>query len=131
MARGSVEAIRTAEHTRSYASVCRQVGQELDLPVLDLWTAMMQTAGWREGQTLLGSKYATRNAIFERFFTDGNGTSVGSCADGSGLHFRPAAYRLLYTHLKDVITETWPQYQPDPVLPLWRDAGDLARPTKA
>ena len=69
--RGFVEASRTAEHTRTYAIACRHIGKELDVPVLDLWAAMMAKAGWKEGEKLVGSKAAPRNEILDSMLSDG------------------------------------------------------------
>ena len=69
--RGFVEASRTVEHTRAYATACRGIGEELDVPVLDLWSIMMAKAGWKEGDKLLGSRDAPRNEVLDNLLSDG------------------------------------------------------------
>ena len=65
------DAIRTAENTRKYADACCDVGEDLGIVVLDLWSAMMKEAGWRNGEKLIGSKDAPCSPVFEKMFTDG------------------------------------------------------------
>ena len=65
------DGIRTAEHTKKYADACRQVGEELGVVVLDLWSVFMEKAGWRPGQPLPGSKAAERNKVLGELLHDG------------------------------------------------------------
>ena len=67
---------RTAANTQIYADACRKVGEELGLPVVDLWHAFMGKAGWKEGETLTGSRGAERSAILESLLMDGT-CSIG------------------------------------------------------
>ena len=69
--RGYQEKTRTAEHTKKYADACRQVGHELDVAVLDLWTAMMRRAGWKPGQDLESSKCLPENPVLKDMLRDG------------------------------------------------------------
>ena len=69
--KGTSEILRTAEHTKLYADACREIGNEIGVVVLDLWSAFMSKAGWSPGQPLLGSKDVIRNLIFQSLFTDG------------------------------------------------------------
>lgn len=62
---------RTANHTKLYAETARQVGASLNVPVVDLWTAFMQTTGWHDGQPLVGSREVPNNERLARLFTDG------------------------------------------------------------
>jgi isoamyl acetate esterase len=62
---------RTAANTKKYADACRQVGEELGLPVVDLWRAFMSKAGWEEGEPLIGSGDRERNRILESLLQDG------------------------------------------------------------
>lgn len=62
---------RTAEYTRKYANAARKVGEELQLPVLDLWSIFMQKAGWVEGQPLPGCRGVERNQLIEDLMYDG------------------------------------------------------------
>ncbi|EXJ82695.1 hypothetical protein A1O3_06509 [Capronia epimyces CBS 606.96] len=103
---------RTAVATAKYATACREVGQALGLPILDLWTIFMLKAGWTEGSTdpLIGSKSAPKNKVFEELLSD-------------GLHFTPAAYRLVFDALVNVIREKLPDDIPErlpSVFPDWR-----------
>ena len=65
---------RTAEHTKKYADACREVGKELGVAVLDIWSIMMAKAGWREGEPLAGSKKVARNEVLEGLLIDGEPT---------------------------------------------------------
>lgn len=103
---------RTAEHTAKYAAACRAVGQELGLPVIDLWTTFMIKAGWQEGSTdaLIGSKEAPRSQVLAELLSD-------------GLHFTPAAYQLVFEMLVNVIQAQLPDQVPDKlpsIFPDWK-----------
>ena len=69
--KGTTEVLRTAEHTKLYADACRDVGNEIGVVVLDLWSAFMLKAGWIPGQPLSGSKAVVKSLIFQNLFTDG------------------------------------------------------------
>lgn len=62
---------RTAEHTKLYADACREIGKELGVPVLDLWSIFMAEAGWREGEPLSGSIKSERNKVLGELLHDG------------------------------------------------------------
>lgn len=62
---------RTAEHTKTYADACREVGEELGVVVLDLWTIFMTEAGWKADDPLPGSKSVERSAVLEELLHDG------------------------------------------------------------
>jgi len=62
---------RTAENTAQYAEVVRQLGKQLNLPVLDLWTAFMKAAGWKQGEVLPGSSEIPPNQVLVRLLHDG------------------------------------------------------------
>ncbi|CAD6565840.1 MAG: hypothetical protein ASARMPREDX12_006792 [Alectoria sarmentosa] len=98
--RGYKDRLRTAEHTKEYADACRQVGAEVGVVVLDVWSIFMAKAGWKEGEPLIGSKKLARNEVLEKLLVD-------------GLHFRPDAYRLLYDSMMDLIQNEWPDQAPD------------------
>ena len=68
---GSCEILRTADHTRLYADACREVGKELGVVVLDLWSAFMSETGWSPGQPLPGSKATVKDLIFQDLLSDG------------------------------------------------------------
>lgn len=65
------ETLRTAEQTKRYADACRDVGTELGIAVVDLWSVFMAKSGWKQGQTLLGSKKAKRSEMIETLLSDG------------------------------------------------------------
>lgn len=62
---------RTATNTKLYADACREVGNSLDTPVVDIWSAFMKEAGWKEGQPLAGSKSAPANENLAALLSDG------------------------------------------------------------
>lgn len=62
---------RTAAQTRKYADAVIELGKDLDVPVVDLWSAFMRYVGWKEGDVLVGSREAPNNEDFEALFTDG------------------------------------------------------------
>lgn len=66
-----VDRQRTAEHTKMYADACREIGEELGVPVLDLWLVFMAEAGWREGEPLAGSIKNARNQVLGELLHDG------------------------------------------------------------
>lgn len=69
--RGLTEVLRTAEHTKKYADACREVGEDLDIAVLDMWSIIMDLAGWTPGRELPGSKTAPKNTVLQELLTDG------------------------------------------------------------
>lgn len=51
---------RLAATTRDYALAAREIGQRLDVPVIDLWSAFMEktawkAAEWKNGEPIAGS----------------------------------------------------------------------------
>lgn len=109
--KGILEVRRTAEHTKQYADVCQEVGSELGVTVLDLWSAFIVKAGWRSGEPLPGSKKAPRSRILEDLLHDG--MSLGQHAMHGlnlislGLHFNPKGYKVLYDETLKVMTKEW------------------------
>jgi isoamyl acetate esterase len=43
---------RKATDAAEYAELVKEVGKEADLPVLDIWSAFMEKAGWKTGNPL-------------------------------------------------------------------------------
>ncbi len=39
--------------------------------MLDVWSIFMASAGWKEGEPLVGSKKVARNQILEKLLSDG------------------------------------------------------------
>ncbi|KIW59234.1 hypothetical protein PV05_03697 [Exophiala xenobiotica] len=106
---------RTAVNTQKYAAACRQLGADLNLPTLDLWTIFMTKAGWREdspkGTPLIGSKAAPRSNVLDELLSD-------------GLHFTPKAYQLVFDELVKLIQEKLPDHVPESlpyIFPDWKD----------
>ncbi|KZF21496.1 GDSL lipase/acylhydrolase family protein [Xylona heveae TC161] len=112
LAKGITDVLRTAEHTKSYADAAKDVGKELQLTVLDLWTAFMERAGWQPEQEVLpGSKKLGQNTLLAELFHD-------------GLHFNPPAYKILFDELMKVIAKNWPDQLPENlpfVFPHWEE----------
>lgn len=63
--------VRSAEHTKKYADACCEIGAETGVVVLDVWSIFMAEAGWKEGETLVGSKKVARNEVLEKLLSDG------------------------------------------------------------
>ena len=106
---------RTAKTTAKYAQAVRELGHELQLPVLDIWSAMLERAGHTDDgaiqEDIPGSKIAPPNPILQDFLHD-------------GLHFSQAAYKLLFEELIALIEQKWPDQIPEQlpfVLPAWDD----------
>ncbi|KAI9891698.1 MAG: hypothetical protein M1814_002448 [Vezdaea aestivalis] len=111
-AKGSTEVHFTAEHTKLYADACRELGQELKVSTLDLWTVFMKAAGWKEGEPLPGSRKVKENEKLKELLHD-------------GLHFAAPAYKLLYGELQSLIELEMPELSPARMpflLPTWQDA---------
>lgn len=62
---------RTAVNTKRYADACRDLGKQLDIPIVDLWTVFMKAAGWKEGGPLPGAKGIDRNQVLGSLLSDG------------------------------------------------------------
>ena len=106
---------RTAKTTAKYAQAVRELGEELHLPVLDIWRTMIRRARYAvdnlDYDMLPGSKDAPECKILHEFLHD-------------GLHFSRSAYEVLYEELMAVIERTWPEHIPDRlpfVFPRWDD----------
>jgi len=109
---------RTAANTAKYASACREVGRELNLPTLDLWLSFMLRAGWRGGHdgALIGSRDAPKNQVLADLLSD-------------GLHFTDMAYQLVYEDLVGLIQREVPDEAAEKlpyIFPKWED---LFRPS--
>ncbi|CZT15445.1 related to GDSL Lipase/Acylhydrolase family protein [Ramularia collo-cygni] len=104
---------RPAATTAQYASVVRQLGQEYNLPVVDIWSTLILRAGGMTGGVGLpiGSSELAPNPTFQSFFRD-------------GLHLSSLGYEVLYEELMSVIENIWPEQMPSNlpfVLPGWQD----------
>jgi hypothetical protein len=69
---GSTEEIRKARDAADYAAVVREVGKETGVPVLDVWAAFMEKAGWKgEDGFLPGSKKSGKSMVLAELLYDG------------------------------------------------------------
>lgn len=65
---------RKAEVARLYVEAVVQVGKEMDIAVVNLWSACMEEAGWDNecgGEQLLGDRWAEKSERWARLLTDG------------------------------------------------------------
>ncbi|KAI0728884.1 SGNH hydrolase-type esterase domain-containing protein [Fomitopsis betulina] len=93
-----VELDRTFETTAKYAERVREVGKDVGVPVVDVWTRIWDAAGHVEEQL---SEYSY-----------------------DGLHLNGRGYALVYEEIIKAITEHYPELQPEklkPVFKLWDD----------
>lgn len=67
---------RKAENAKAYAEVVKAVGKELNIPVVDVWGAFMEKAGWKEGDDLVGTTEGGKNVILETLLYDGQFSSI-------------------------------------------------------
>jgi isoamyl acetate esterase len=67
---------RTAERTKLYADITKEVGKELGVAVVDIWTCLMEKSGWQPETPLNGSLAVSRNWAFSQFFVDGKPRSI-------------------------------------------------------
>lgn len=49
---GAPPPTRKAADAKLYAEIVKEVGREAGVPVLDIWSAFMEKAGWKEGDPL-------------------------------------------------------------------------------
>lgn len=73
--------MRTNKVTRQYAEAAKEVAkdeelEDLDIAVLDLWSAFMEKAGWKEGQPLLGSADVPESPVLKSLLNDGEHQSL-------------------------------------------------------
>ena len=106
---------RTAANTALYAQAARDVGEDLSLPVLDIWSAMMRRAEPASdsfvGNILPVLGNVGENKILQEFLHD-------------GVLFSLSGFKVLYEWLMAVIERTWPDQVPDKlplVFPAWSD----------
>lgn len=78
LAAGISDRSRTAANTKKYADACRDIGKELNVTVLDIWSIMMAKAGWKEGEPLVGSKHVERSKILDDLLVDGESKGLVS-----------------------------------------------------
>ncbi|EME45583.1 hypothetical protein DOTSEDRAFT_71327 [Dothistroma septosporum NZE10] len=109
---------RKASVTKEYAQAIREIGNEYEVQVLDLWTVMIAKAGGNpDDPEPTGSIEVPRNEVLQSFVHD-------------GLHLSPTGYRILYDEMMTLIARKWPDQMPAKlpfVLPGWdnQNAWDL------
>jgi hypothetical protein len=69
--KGFTSPSRTAENTKRYADACRETAISLSVQVVDVWSAFMKIAGWKEGQPLVGSHEVPENKVLASMLSDG------------------------------------------------------------
>jgi isoamyl acetate esterase len=62
---------RRATMAKSYADAVRQLGSDLHIPVLDMWSLFMAKAGWKEGEPLPGSRDVPKSQVLAELMYDG------------------------------------------------------------
>ncbi|KAH8704600.1 SGNH hydrolase-type esterase domain-containing protein [Phaeosphaeriaceae sp. PMI808] len=115
---GYASVTRLASVTKDYADAACAVGERLNIPVINLWKAFMEKAGfdsnaWKVGDAIPGSLEVQQSDALVELLYD-------------GLHFNPAGYDILFQLLMKLIAERWPDQTPDKlamVLPPWNDVG--------
>lgn len=123
-AKGFEPVRRTAENTKLYAQACKEVGEQLGVPVVDIWTSFLRHAGWAEDQEELpGSRKHPANKALQSLFSDGeySGDGVSSTTRSSrselipspGLHPSSSGYMLLYKEVMDSIRTNFPDMDPE------------------
>ncbi|KAH8795418.1 GDSL Lipase/Acylhydrolase family protein-like protein [Hyaloscypha finlandica] len=92
---------RKAMDAQEYAELVKEVGKEAGVPVLDVWSAFMEKAGWKAGDPLPipGTLELGKSKELEELSYD-------------GLHVSPQGYRIVFDELVKLINEKWPEYPP-------------------
>ncbi|KAE8151136.1 SGNH hydrolase-type esterase domain-containing protein [Aspergillus avenaceus] len=111
--KGSPHPSRTASHTKLYAEAVREVGSSLGVPVADVWSAFMSAVGWKEGETLPGSRDLPEIKTFR--------DSLPMVC----LHLTADGYQVVYDTITEAIRVNWPDQQPAQlrmIHPGWLDA---------
>lgn len=113
---------RNAATTASYAQAVRDVGRELSIEVVDLWTAMIRLAGGDALITAHGSLDKSQPALIGAASCPVNDVLQSFLADG--LHLTKVGYQVLYSEVMRTIERRWPDQMPDRLkftLPTWQD----------
>lgn len=89
-----------------------EVGKELNIAVLDLWSAMIARSGGSVDEPEpIGSIYKPQNETLQSFVHD-------------GLHLTAEGYGVMYEEMMALIARVWPDQTPEKlpfVLPSWED----------
>ncbi|XYA02900.1 isoamyl acetate-hydrolyzing esterase [Meyerozyma guilliermondii] len=97
--------IASSAKNRKYSQAVESVAQELNVPFIDLWSAFVREGGFEE------EKILDNSVSCEEFLPD-------------GIHFSPAAYRVLYNEIINCISSNYPEMKSEALqrkLREWRD----------
>ncbi|PMD24566.1 SGNH hydrolase [Hyaloscypha hepaticicola] len=114
-ARGCTQTRRTVENTERYVKACREVGSQLKIPVVDIWTSFFRHAGLIESVDILGCRGIVTNEAFQSLFSD-------------GLHLTSAGYRLVFENVMKCLKVNYSLLDPDKMeycYPPWEVAPKL------
>lgn len=91
---------RSAARTMEYAASARMVAEKCQVPFLDLWHTFMDATGWANGDPIPGQGNSQPNKALSRLLTD-------------GVHLTGNGYKIWYTELLRIISETFPELRPE------------------
>ena len=97
--------IASSAKNRKYSQAVELVAHELNVPFIDLWSAFVREGRFEE------EKILDNSVSCEEFLPD-------------GIHFSPAAYRVLYNEIINCISSNYPELKPEALqrkLREWRD----------
>lgn len=97
--------IASSAKNRKYSQAVELVAHELNVPFIDLWSAFVREGGFEE------EKILDNSVSCEEYLPD-------------GIHFSPAAYRVLYNEIINCISSNYPELKPEALqrkLREWRD----------
>ncbi|RSH84469.1 uncharacterized protein EHS24_005990 [Apiotrichum porosum] len=81
---------REWDNTKKYAEAVVELGKEINVPTIDLWTKIIEAAGGESPEHL------------KPYFYD-------------GLHFNSLGYKVLTDELTSMVTEHWPELHPEAI----------------
>jgi hypothetical protein len=99
---GSPPPTRKAVDAQHYAELVKEVGKEAGLPVLDIWSAFMEKAGWKAGDPLPipGSLELGKSKELEELLYDGEFPDFER--GGSGVHHLLTRSKVYISALQDI-----------------------------
>lgn len=94
---------RKAQTTRKYAEAVKEVGNDLQVPVVDLWTAITRACGndtcCDGADQVTGSLDRQRSSKLSKFLYD-------------GLHLSGEGYRVLFSEFMGTLLSNYPELSP-------------------
>lgn len=106
---------RSMDANLAYNRAARQVAEELNVGFVDLFQAMLDSVGWKQGEPIPGKRGTpVSNVKISHLLPD-------------GLHFSGEGYRVFYKALKAEIKMKYPELDSDnlrTLLPPWDMIGD-------